>query len=72
MDMDTNTETKYDPNWGGRRENSGRKRQQPALKKSIGLRLPLDVYDFLQMQGNKSAFVEKLIREYCTNNNIIL
>lgn len=58
---------------GGARARAGRRRFAEADKKvSMGIRLPLDVYSFLQLQPNKSTFVEDLIRKHCKDNGISL
>lgn len=60
-------------NKGGARKGAGRMAFSEADKKiPTGIRLPQDVYAFLQMQPNKSVFIENLIREHCKNNNIPL
>lgn len=56
---------------GGKRAGAGRPRKG-YVRLSIGLRLPLDIYNFLQQQDNKSRFVEEIIREWATTKNIIL
>jgi hypothetical protein len=56
---------------GGKRAGAGRPRKG-HVRLSIGLRLPLDIYNYLQQQDNKSQFVEKIIREWATTKNIIL
>lgn len=86
MEEITKTETTTEPqtaenakvdrrkfNKGGARKGAGRMAFSEADKKiPMGIRLPQDVYAFLQMQPNKSVFIENLIREHCKNNNIPL
>lgn len=61
------------PGRGGARARAGRKGYAEADKKvSTGIRLPLDVYAFLQLQPNKSTFIEDLIRKHCKDNGIPL
>jgi hypothetical protein len=54
---------------GGRREGAGRPKKG-YIRMSIGLRLSLDVYNFLQKQENKSMYVENIIREWLKYKNI--
>ena len=58
---------------GGRREGAGHpKLPEAERKKSIGIRLPVDLYDFVKMQKNKSTFIEEVLRFYIENKGITL
>ena len=50
---------------GGLRENSGRKAKskEKGVTLRVGFRCSPDVYDILQMQEDKTAYIEAAIRE---------
>ena len=57
--------------WGGYRAGSGRKSLLGA-KKTVAVRLPPDLYAFMQMQTNKSAVIEAALRLYVETKGINL
>ena len=60
------------PNWGGRREGSGRKAIGPkALKNIVFFRVDDEMYEFLQsMIGKSNDFIRQAIREKRERDNI--
>lgn len=50
-------------NWGGKRENAGRKPKAKEGSLRVAFRCSQDVYDILQLEDNKTAYIEAAIRE---------
>lgn len=60
------------PQRGGKRQGAGRKALFATNKKTVAVRLPVDLYAFLQMQPNKSTVIEAALRLYCKGNGVNL
>jgi len=60
------------PQRGGKRQGAGRKALFATNKKTVAVRLPPDLYAFLQMQTNKSTVMEAALRLYCKENGVNL
>lgn len=60
------------PQRGGKRQGAGRKALFATNKKTVAVRLPVDLYTYLQMQPNKSTVIEAALRLYCKENGVNL
>lgn len=49
-------------NWGGKREGAGRKAKAEGSFR-VAFRCSQDVYNILQLEDNKTAYIEAAIRE---------
>ena len=49
--------------WGGAREGAGRKPKATEGSLRVAFRCSQDVYNILQLQPNKTAYIEDAIRE---------
>lgn len=55
--------TEQKSNHGGKREGAGRKPKVKGQTLHVGFKCSQDVWDILQMQPNKTKYIEDAIRE---------